>query len=211
MAPLARERRPPASSPGGARHAREGETCTNDVRPCQRECRTTFAVQMQSHAGTPTVQMVPSARERRPLVGTAARSAAKGMYHAAVRITLNTEVPAERRTTPELGVLLCRPPTAGCADQRSAFPCQRVALHGGVRPRRAPSRKLHFHAWRGVQEDAIMSVSPGGGFQTGTAARRAAKLRSAHRAEARGRLGTPTSGQFSRWSPARAGARNLHQ
>ena len=31
-----------------------------------------------------------------------------------------------------LGVLPCRPPPAGCADQRSAFPCLRVALHGGV-------------------------------------------------------------------------------
>ena len=55
--------------------------------------------------GTPTVQMAPLARERRPLVGTAARSAAKGVYHAAVQMTLNAGVPAERRTTPELGVL----------------------------------------------------------------------------------------------------------
>ena len=41
--------------------------------------------------------------------GTAARSAAKGVYHAAARMTLNAEVPAERRTTPALRVLLCRP------------------------------------------------------------------------------------------------------
>ena len=82
--------------------------------------------------GTPTVQMAPQARERRPLVGTAARSAAKGVYHAAVQMTLNAGVPAERRTTPELGVLLCRPPTAGCADRRSAFPCLRVAVPGAV-------------------------------------------------------------------------------
>ena len=38
----------------------------------------------------------------------------------------------------QLGVLPCRPPAAGCADQRSAFPCLRVALHGGVGPRPAP-------------------------------------------------------------------------
>ena len=82
--------------------------------------------------GTPTVQMAPLARERRPLVGTAARSAANGVYHAAVQMTLNAGVPAERRTTPELGVLLCRPPTAGCADRRSAFPCLRVAPRGSA-------------------------------------------------------------------------------
>ena len=117
------------------------------------------------------------ARERRPPVGTAARSAAKVVYHAAVRMTLNAEVSAEgeppphsgsflppacgglcrpevgvplparrsawwrgaeRRTTPALEVVPCRPPTAGCADQRSAFPCLRVALHGGVEPRGEP-------------------------------------------------------------------------
>ncbi len=45
--------------------------------------------------------------------GIAARSAGKGVYHAAVRMTLNPGVPADGRTTPELGVLLCRPPEAG--------------------------------------------------------------------------------------------------
>ena len=34
----------------------------------------------QARAGTPTVQMVPAARERRPPVGTAARSAANGVF-----------------------------------------------------------------------------------------------------------------------------------
>ncbi len=42
---------------------------------------------------------------------------------------------------------------------------------------------------------------------TNEEALRAARTRTAHE-EARGRLGTPTSGQFSRWGPARAGARN---
>ena len=37
--------------------------------------------------------------------GTAPRSGASGVYHAAVRMMLNAEVPAERRATPELGVL----------------------------------------------------------------------------------------------------------
>ena len=45
MAPAARERRPPASSPGGGRHARERETCANNVGLCQRDYRNTF------HAG----------------------------------------------------------------------------------------------------------------------------------------------------------------
>ena len=77
--------------------------------------------------------------------------------------------PGREGTTSELGVLPAArlrravPGPTGRTAQRSAFPCQRVALHGGVRPRRAPSRELHFHARRGVQEDAIMSVSPGGG------------------------------------------------
>ena len=103
--------------------------------------------------------------------GTAARSAANGVCHAPVRMTLDAGVPAERRTAPELGVLPCRPPAAGCADRRSAFPCQRVALHGGVRPRRAPSRNCTFMPARrapnradGAQarERRPLGSSPGG-------------------------------------------------
>ena len=33
-----------------------------------------------------------------------------------------------RTIPPAVGVLLCRPPAAACADRRSAFPCPRVAL-----------------------------------------------------------------------------------
>ena len=37
--------------------------------------------------------------------------------------------PGRSRTIPPaVGVLLCRPPAAACADRRSAFPCLRVAL-----------------------------------------------------------------------------------
>ena len=57
--------------------------------------------------------------------GTTARSAARGVYQAAVRMMLNAGVPAERRTPAELGVLPVRPPAAGCADRRSAFPDRR--------------------------------------------------------------------------------------
>ena len=60
-------------------------------------------------------------------------------------------VPAERGA-PQLGVLPAArlrravPAPTGRTGRRSAFPCQRVALRGGVRPRLAPSSELHFHA-----------------------------------------------------------------
>ena len=149
-------------TPTSGRHARERETCANDVRLCQRERRTAFAVKMQSHAGTPTVQMVPSARERRPPVGTAARSAAKGVYHAAVRITLNSEVPAEKGPPRTWGSFsppayggLCRP------EVGVPLPARRSAWWHGRRD--VHHQELNFLARRGAQEDAIMSVSPGGG------------------------------------------------
>ena len=65
--------------------------------------------------------------------GTAARSAANGVYHAAVRMMLNARVPAESRTTPELGVLPCRPPPAGCAGpHRENCPEVGVPLPGAI-------------------------------------------------------------------------------
>ena len=46
--------------------------------------------------------------------------------------------PGRSRTIPPaVGVLLCRPPAAACADRRSAFPCLRVAL-----PRPKPNHPL---------------------------------------------------------------------
>ena len=55
--------------------------------------------------------------------------------------------------------------------------------------------------------DSPDGAPPGNaGLQTRTAAHRAAKLRNATGEEARGRLGTPTSGQFSRWGPAPRGS-----
>ena len=86
----------------------------------------------------PVIQMAPPARERRPL----ASSPGGGRHRCAERSErcvprsrpddAERRVPAERRTIPELGVLTFRPPAAGCADRRSAFPCPRVALLGGV-------------------------------------------------------------------------------
>ena len=69
------------------------------------------------------------------------------MYHAAVRMTLNAGVPAERRTTPELGVLPGRPPAAGCADLEVGVPW--------------PGR--HSPRWRGAERRTTpeLGVLPG--------------------------------------------------
>ena len=89
-------------------------------------------------ARTPPGKDDALARDRRPPVGTAARSAAKGVYHAAVRMTLNAEVPAEGEPPPNAGsfptarLRRAVPGPTGRTAQRSAFPCLRVALHGGV-------------------------------------------------------------------------------
>ena len=85
----ARERRPPASSPGGGRHrcAARSERRVPHTRPDDAD-----------HRG-----------------------------------------PGREGITSELGRPSPAPPSAGCADRRSAFPCQRVRSHGGLRPRRAPS------------------------------------------------------------------------
>ena len=66
--------------------------------------------------------------ERRPPVGTAARSAAKGVRpDNAERRGPGREANHPRSRGPSR-----RPPPAGCADQRSAFPCLRVTLPVGV-------------------------------------------------------------------------------
>ena len=106
--------------------------------------------------------------------GTAARSAAKGVYHAAVRTMLNAWVPAERRTIPELGVLLCRPPAAGCADQRSAFPCLPVApLCWGSRA------GLHLHSnWDGLERWPVLPVGASDRHRAGARNQRRCTTRS---------------------------------
>ena len=73
MVPATRERRPPGSSPGGARHARERETCTDDAGPCRCACRTTFFHAAGVYGGTRSWGFLPVG------VGTAARSAADGV------------------------------------------------------------------------------------------------------------------------------------
>ena len=94
--------------------------------------------------------MVPPVRERRPLVGTAAHRAAGGSLPsaftgadtglAALRTVSATPVYGSRRTLgfpprrDHLGTggPSRRPPSAGCADRRSAFPCLCVAPPGGM-------------------------------------------------------------------------------
>ena len=73
MVPAARERRPLGSSPGGARHARERETCTDDAGPCRCACRTTFFHAAGVYGGTRSWGFLPVG------AGTAARSAADGV------------------------------------------------------------------------------------------------------------------------------------
>ena len=76
--------------------------------------------------------------ERRPPVGTLRAAQRDGVYHAAVRMTLNTEVPAEKgppRTWGSFSAARLRravPGPTGRTAQRSAFPCLRAALPGGL-------------------------------------------------------------------------------
>ena len=72
-----------------------------------------------------------------------ARSAAIGVCHSNVRITPNAGIPP-RRNHLGTGGPSRRPPSAGCADRRSAFPCLRVAPPGGLGAMR------HVHRPRGA-------------------------------------------------------------
>ena len=135
---------------------------------------------MQPRAGTPTGQMVPAARERRPPVGTAARRAAGGSLlsaftgcrhgaHSARTVSATPRYGSRRtlgfpprRDRLGIGGPSRRPPSAGCADRRSAFPSGRHHL--------APSafRVCASSCPAGWAGGPIMGVSPGVGVQTGT-------------------------------------------
>ena len=213
---------------------------------CAGRCRPEVGVPLPARRLC-SIGIAPSARLRRAVPTRGRRSL------AGASLVLNQDCAA-------------RPAARGGADQRSAFPCRRVACaqsglrrppacggrcrpevgvpvparhraRGGYPPRcvarrlasrpegeRGESPLSHFppklraanrvrcrwffarsglrrvfsrHAGQGT-----LASSPGGGVHTGTATRRAAKARAAARAESRGLLGTPTSGQFSRWGPA---------
>ena len=87
---------------GQARGRRAGQGPPTS-RSLPRKCKSaeTQATRMSRREGTAGLQ-----------TGTAARSAARGVYQAVVRMMLNAGVPTERRTSPELGVLRCRRPEA---------------------------------------------------------------------------------------------------
>ena len=126
--------------------------------------------------------------ERRPPVGTARRRRANhvlptgGMFRTCT--TAPAEVPVAVRTTPLFKVRLVRCAARSGADQRSAFPCLRVALHGGVRPRLAPSvtpaaNRVRCHCFLRAQQYAttrkiagtawnadLRSAPPAGGGRT---------------------------------------------
>ena len=93
-------------------------------------------------------------------VGTATRSAAKGVYDAAVPMTLNAGIPAERRTTRQLGVLPCRPPAA----DREEFAAVSLRWFSAV--------SLHAFTTQRPENADLRPVLPVGG---GTSARSAAK------------------------------------
>ena len=107
---------------------------------------------MQPRAGTPTAQMAPAARERRPPVGTARRRRAAGKNPEFGGGSPLGRDPGVQHHSDGCVVHAFRCASRSGADRRSAFPCLRVTLHGGVEPRLAPSRELHFYDGRGVQD-----------------------------------------------------------
>ena len=93
--------------------------------------------------------------------------------------------------------------TAWNADLRSA--------RAGLRPAHGASVIRAVVPLSAPTPPARAARQPGSaGVHTGTAPRSGARAHNANRKKARGRLGTPTSGQFSRWGPARAGLRPAH-
>ena len=80
--------------------------------------------------------------------GTAARSAAKGVYHAAVRMTLNAGVPAERRPLRTRGPSL--PPACGGLCRPEVGP---------VLPVGAPLPARHSAWWRGAETCTIQGTA----------------------------------------------------
>ena len=70
--------------------------------------------------------------------------------------------PGREANHPELGVLSCRPPAAGCADRRSAFPCLCVAPPGGWGTETCTIPELHFHAGELWRRPRPPGSSPGG-------------------------------------------------
>ena len=98
---------------------------------------------------------------------------AKGVYYAAVRITLNAGVPAESGAPPSSGSFpAARLRRAVPAPHRENWPevgvplpTRRSAWWRAAETRTIP--ELHFHARRGVQENPIIWVFPGGSSRAG--------------------------------------------
>ena len=121
-------------------------------------------------ASTPPGRDGTPARDRRPPVGTAARSAAKGVYHAAVRMTLNAEVPAEGEPPPHSGSFL--PPARGglCRPEVGVpVPARRSARWRGAERRTTPAlgvlpaaRLRRAVPTRGRRSRACLSALHGG-------------------------------------------------
>ncbi len=127
MAPPVRERRPPASSPGGGRHRgptgrdRRVDRCPDGATPHSATlCGDPCPVCAMGDGST-----APFARLRR---GGADRRSA---FPCLAALLLNQHCAA-------------RPASRGGTDRRSPFPCLRVAPPVAWAPRRAPSRNCTF-------------------------------------------------------------------
>ena len=148
----ARERRPPASSPGGGRHA---------LASGQRAAHRPVAARRSS-------PHIPHRAEQHAGKGTPTSGRHRCAKRSERRVPRSRPDDAERRgpgreaNHPELGVLSCRPPAAGCADRRSAFPCPRVAPPGGWGTETCTIPELHFHAGELCRRTRPLGSSPGG-------------------------------------------------
>ena len=134
------------------------------------------ARQSRGPLGTPT-----SGRHRPPPGGRTTYANRRDVPAPAP--TAPAEVPVAVRTTPLFKVRLVRCAARSGADQRSAFPCLRVALHGGVRPRLAPSvtpaaNRVRCHCFLRAQQYATDAQNRGDRLErrppVGTARRRRA-------------------------------------
>ena len=102
---------------------------------CGGLCRPEVGVPLPARRSAPG-EAEPSPSQSGSLsVGRLRRPVPTGGRRSLARASL---CPGRSRTIPlAVGVLVCRPPAAACADRRSAFPCLRVAL-----PRPKPNHPL---------------------------------------------------------------------
>ena len=167
MAPLARERRPPVGTAAGGPRRRRPQP----PGPGWRRPHGNADLWSAQRPGGPRRRSSPPTPGPDGAVrtGTPTSGRHRCAERSERRVPRSRPDHAERRgpgregTTSDLGVLLAARlrravPTGGRRSLASASLCM-VAWA----PRTCTTRELHFHTRWGAQEDAIMSVSPGGG------------------------------------------------